>query len=55
MNVIDWKFVINVISNKESIQQTLMTLCVTTQNPRDPHIREIISESWDILGKTKTL
>ena len=28
--------------------------CVTTHNPRNPPIRDIITQNWEILGKTKT-
>ena len=28
--------------------------CVTTHNPLDPPIREIVTANWNLLGKTKT-
>ena len=28
--------------------------CVTTHNPNNPPLREIITKNWEILGKTKT-
>ena len=28
--------------------------CVTTHNPNNPPLRDIISKNWEILGKTKT-
>ena len=46
--------------NKETLKQptnpnpTQKFYCVTTHNPANPSIKEIISSNWDILGKTKT-
>ena len=28
--------------------------CITTYNPKNPPIREIVTKNWEILGKTKT-
>ena len=46
--------------NKETLQvktnahENKKFYCVTTHNPRNPPIREIITSNWEILGKTKT-
>ena len=46
--------------NKETLKQptnpnaTQKFYCVTTHNPANPPIKEIITSNWDILGKTKT-
>ena len=50
--------------NKENLKQgvnpvnsnyTKKFYCVTTYNPGNPPMREIITKNWDILGKTKCL
>ena len=46
--------------NKETLKQPInpsmpqKVYCVTTHNPANPPIKEIITSNWDILGKTKT-
>ena len=46
--------------NKETLKQPTSPItpqesyCVTTHNPTNPPIKEIITSNWDILGKTKT-
>ena len=46
--------------NKETLKQPINPsmpqkfYCVTTHNPANPPIKEIITSNWDILGKTKT-
>ena len=46
--------------NKETLKKhtdqtnTQKFYCVTTHNPQNPPLRQIITSNWDILGKTKT-
>ena len=35
-------------------QGTKTFYCITTHNPKNPPIREVITTNWEILGKTKT-
>ena len=41
-------------STAESQKASDTFYCITTHNPRNPPIREIINTNWEILQKTKT-
>ena len=46
--------------NKETLKKpsdpncTQKFYCVTTHNPHNPPLRQIVTSNWEILGKTKT-
>ena len=43
-----------ILKDQTNHNTTQKFYCVTTHNPQNPPIKDIITSNWDILGKTKT-
>ena len=43
-----------ILTQKPAQNRSQKFYCVTTHNPQNPPLRNIIPSNWDILGKTKT-